>query len=221
MTTVTGSQAPAGGQYTPTVTGPAATAEVTLVGDPAPLGLAAFGITTLVLSTINAGWVAQGAVPVVLALAVPFGGGAQLLAGMWAFRRGNTFAATAFSSFGAFWISFWLLNAVFVTQVKPASALLPIIGTYLLAWGIFTAYMFLASLAGAKAVTSVFLFLTLTFFALAIGWYGGPVTDIVANKSTWIMIGGYLGHETAVLALYTSFDDVTNANFKRKILPTF
>src|SRR5207302_10379079 len=61
--------------------------------------------------------------------------------------------------FGAFWISFWLLNAVFVTQVKPASALLPIIGTYLLAWGIFTAYMFLASLAGAKAVTSVFLFL--------------------------------------------------------------
>src|SRR5438105_5338577 len=220
MTTVTGPQAPAGAQ-TPTMMGPASSMEIPLVGDPAPLGLAAFGITTLVLSTINAGWIDQGAVPVVLALAIPFGGGAQLLAGMWAFRRGNTFAATAFSSFGAFWLSFWLLNAVFAAQIKPASAILPIVGTYLLAWGIFTAYMFLASLAGAKAVTSVFLFLTLTFVALAIGWYGGPLADIGAGKAMWINIGGYLGLVTAALALYTSFADVTNANFKRKILPTF
>ena len=139
---------------------------------------------------------------------------------MWAFRRGNTFAATAFSSFGAFWISFWLLNSVFVAQVKPASAILPIVGTYLLAWGIFTAYMFLASLAGAKAVTGVFLFLTLTFFALAIGWYGGPLTDVLAGNSSWVKIGGYLGLVTAILAIYTSFADVTNANFKRVVLPT-
>jgi uncharacterized protein len=220
MTTVTGPQTPAGGGTTQTIYGPAATAEVTLVGDPAPLGLAGFGITTLVLSTINAGWIAQGATPVVLALAIPFGGGAQLLAGMWAFRRGNTFAATAFTSYGAFWFSFWLLQTVFLGQVKPATAILPILGTYALAWGIFTAYMFLASLGGARAVQLVFFFLALTFFALAIGFYGGPLADIVTGSSAWIKIGGYLGLVTAVLALYTSFADVTNANFKRTILPT-
>ena len=213
MTTVTGTQGPGGGP-SQTVMGPAAAAATALIADPAPLGLAGFGITTLVLSTINAGWIGAAAAPVVLALAIPYGGAAQLLAGMWAFRRGNTFAATAFSSYGAFWISFFLLQ-VFAPGIKDASVINPIIGTYLISWGIFTGYMFLASLAGTRAVQAVFLLLTATFVFLAIGAWAGQ-----APGDGWSMIGGYLGLATAVAALYTSFADVLNAGFKRTILPT-
>jgi succinate-acetate transporter protein len=201
-------------QSVPTVTGPSSAVEVPLVADPAPLGLVAFGMTTLVLSAINAGWIATAAIPAVLALAIPFGGGGQLLAGMWAFRRGNTFAATAFTSFGAFWISYFLLVQYFLPQIKDAHVLTAVLGTYLIAWGIFTAYMFIASLGGSRAVQVVFALLALTFVALAIGaWTNNPTT-------VWTTIGGYLGLVTAVAAMYTSFADVTNANFKRKVLPT-
>src|SRR5215472_8808114 len=88
-----------------------------VIADPAPLGLAAFGVTTLMLSAVNSGWIGAAATTAVLSMAVAFGGGAQILAGMWAFRRGNTFAATAFSSFGAFWISYWLLLSFFIGPV--------------------------------------------------------------------------------------------------------
>jgi len=84
---------------------PAATAVT--IADPAPLGLAAFALTTFVLSMFNAGLVDAKGEPIVLGLALAYGGTAQLLAGMWEFRKGNTFGATAFSSYGAFWISFW------------------------------------------------------------------------------------------------------------------
>src|ERR1700733_10798520 len=77
--------------------------------NPAPLGLSGFGLTTLVLSLINSNLVGVGATPVVLGMAFAYGGIAQLLAGMWEFRTGNTFGAVAFSSFGAFWISFFVL----------------------------------------------------------------------------------------------------------------
>jgi len=210
MTTVTGTQGPMGGQ-SPTVTGPAATSEIVTVADPAPLGLAAFGITTLLLSVINAGWVGAAATPIVLAVAIPYGGLGQILAGMWAFRRGNTFAATAFTSYGAFWISYFLL-VEFAPGIKDATVISPIIGTYLLSWGIFTAYMFLASLAGSRAVQAVFLLLAATFVLLAIGAY--------ATSDTWTHIGGDFGLATTVAALYASFADVLNANFKRTILPT-
>jgi uncharacterized protein len=197
-----------------TVMGPATTLTV---ADPAPLGLAAFGLTTLVLSCINAGWVDKVTEPAVLALAVPFGGGAQLLAGMWAFRRGNTFAATAFSSYGAFWLSFFLLVQFYAPRIVAApgggvAELNTILGLYLFAWGVFTAYMFLASLAGAKAVQLVFILLALTFFALALGAWEA--------STTWTHIGGILGVLTAVAALYTSFADVANASFRRTVLPT-
>jgi uncharacterized protein len=78
-----------------------------VIADPGPLGLAAFALTTFVLSMINSGLVDKSAEPVVLGLALAYGGIAQLLAGMWEFSKGNTFGATAFSSYGAFWISFW------------------------------------------------------------------------------------------------------------------
>jgi hypothetical protein len=185
-----------------------------VVADPAPLGLAGFGITTLLLSLINAGILHATVEEGVMALALTFGGLAQLLAGMWAFRRGNTFAGTAFTAYGAFWFSFFLLVNVFIPQMKGATPtdISTFVATYLLAWGIFTAYMFLASLAGARAVQAVFILLAITFFLLAIGAY--------AASDTISKAGGYAGLATAAAALYASFADVTNANFKRRVLPT-
>lgn len=194
---------------------PAGAAMAGVVADPAPLGLAAFGITTLMLSAVNSGWIGSAATTAVLSMAVAFGGSAQILAGMWAFRRGNTFAATAFTSFGAFWLSYFLLLNFFlgpVAKTGGAGEASQIVGLYLFCWGLFTAYMFVASLAGARAVQSVFALLALTFFALCIGEW--------ADSTTWHHIGGYLGIATAVAAVYTSFADVTNANFGRRILPT-
>ena len=186
-----------------------------VIADPVPLGLAAFGITTLMLSAVNSGWIGAAAVSAVLPMAVAFGGGAQVLAGMWAFRRGNTLAATAFTGFGAFWLSYWLLLNFFLpTVVKSGGAgeASQILGLYLFSWGLFTAFLFAASLAGSRAVQAVLALLTLTFFALCIGEWSA--------STTWHHIGGYLGIATAVAAIYAAFADLTNANFGRRILPT-
>ncbi|HEY7926435.1 MAG TPA: acetate uptake transporter [Candidatus Dormibacteraeota bacterium] len=184
-----------------------------LIGDPAPLGLAGFGTTTLLLSLINAQILPESLTVLVLSMALAFGGAAQLLAGMWAFRRGNTFAATAFSAYGAFWISFYLLVVVFAPGVKTgAHDIDNFVGWYLMVWGLFTAYMFIASLAGARAVQLVLLLLTATYVLLAIGKW--------ATSMGITQVGGYVGLATAAAALYASFADVTNANFKRRVLPT-
>ena len=190
--------------------GPAPAVAVSPIANPAPLGLVAFGLTTLLLSFINAGIIPADSLPVVLATAIPFGGTAQVLAGMWEFRTGNTFGATAFTSYGMFWISFVLIFTVFAKALPTDPT--PIVGLYLFGWGIFTLYMFVASLGGAsRAVSLVFILLALTFFALAIGAWG--------KSTSWNNIGGYLGIATAVAAIYTSFAGVTNANFKRTVLP--
>ena len=188
---------------------------VPLVGDPAPLGLAGFAFTTLLLSLINTQILPKTVEVLVLSVALTFGGLAQFVAGMWAFKRGNTFAATAFTSYGAFWLSFYLLVVVFIPLVpKTAGAndISNFVGWYLLAWGIFTAYMFIASLAGARAVQLVFLLLTITFVVLAIGNFG--------TSTSILQVGGYVGLATAAAAIYASFADVVNANFKRRVLPT-
>jgi len=188
---------------------------VPLVADPAPLGLAGFAFTTLLLSLVNTQILPKSVEVLVLSMALTFGGLAQFVAGMWAFRRGNTFAATAFTSYGAFWLSFYLLVVVFIPLVpKTAGAndIANFIGWYLLAWGIFTGYMFIASLAGAKAVSLVFILLTITFVVLAIGNFG--------TSTSITRVGGYVGLATAAAAIYASFADVVNANFKRRVLPT-
>jgi len=188
---------------------------VPLVADPAPLGLAGFAFTTLLLSLVNTQILPKSTEVLVLSMALTFGGLAQFVAGMWAFKRGNTFAATAFTSYGAFWLSFYLLVVVFIPLVPKtagASDISNFVGWYLLAWGIFTAYMFIASLAGARAVQLVFLLLAITFVVLAIGNFG--------TSSGTVQLGGYIGLATAAAAIYASFADVVNANFKRKVLPT-
>jgi uncharacterized protein len=178
--------------------------------DPGPLGLAGFAMTTFVLSMFNADLVNKGGEPVVLGLALAYGGVAQLLAGMWEFRTGNTFGAVAFSSFGAFWISFWALVTFFEDSIPP-EALGSAVGLYLWAWAIFTAYMFVASLRTTVAVAVVFFLLTITFILLGAGNSGDH-----ANVIKW---GGYLGLATAAAAWYASFAAVINSTFGRVIAP--
>ena len=182
------------------------------VADPAPLGLIAFGMTTMMLSFINAGIIATGATAAVLPMAAAFGGLGQILAGMWEFKRGNTFGATAFTSYGAFWWSYYLLVDIFLAKTAPATVD-PIVGLYLFLWGVFTLYLFVASLGGPRALWVVFILLAITFFLLSFGFWAGT------GGKTWTNLGGYVGILTALAAAYTSFAIVTNANFKRTVLP--
>jgi succinate-acetate transporter protein len=178
--------------------------------DPGPLGLAGFAGTTFVLSLMNSNLVSIKGIGAVLGLALAYGGLAQLLAGMWEFRTGNTFGAVAFTSFGAFWISFYLL-----LKVIPSSAVTPHgVSAYLWMWGIFTTYMFLASLRTTGAVALVFLLLAVTFILLAIGDMGSGHTSVTHA-------GGYVGIATAIAAWYASFAAVINSTFGRVIAPVF
>jgi uncharacterized protein len=169
------------------------------VADPAPLGLAGFALTTFVLSAVNAGWIPKAGEPVVLGLAAAYGGVAQFAAGMWEFQRKNTFGATAFTSYGAFWISFYLLVTFNVGGI-PAEARPAAIGFYLLAWGIFTAYMTAGAANVSKPVLIVFILLTITYFVLAIGAF--------ASHPGVSILGGYLGLLTAIAAWYASAKSV-------------
>jgi succinate-acetate transporter protein len=207
---VEASTTPPGGRQD-AVGGRAAAAAVSVVADPAPLGLAAFALTTFVLSMFNSGLVSETGEPVVLGLALAYGGLAQLLAGMWEFKNNNAFGATAFSSFGAFWLSFWAFEQFFAKEITDKVALGHAVGLYLIAWGIFTAYMWIASFRVSVAVNVVFLLLTITFFLLGIG-NSGAHEDIVKA-------GGYVGLATAVAAWYASFAVVTNKTFGRIVVP--
>ena len=178
--------------------------------DPAPLGLAAFALTTFVLSMFNADLVNKAGEPVVLGLALAYGGVAQVLAGMWEFRTGNTFGAVAFTSYGAFWVSFWALITFFAADI-PAEHAGAAIGLYLISWGIFTAYMFVASLRTTGAVALVFILLTITFALLGIGNSGG--------NEGMVEVGGWFGLATAAAAWYASFAAVVNSTFGRTVLP--
>ena len=181
------------------------------IADPAPLGLAAFALTTFVLSFFNAGLVSNTGEPVVLGLALAYGGLAQLLAGMWEFRTGNTFGAVAFTSYGAFWLSFWAFEQFYAKEITDKVALGNAVGLFLISWGIFTAYMFIASLRTSVAIAVVFFLLATTFIVLGIG-------DAEADKGI-SHAGGYIGIATAIAAWYASFAAVTNSTFGRTVLP--
>jgi uncharacterized protein len=194
-----------------TTAGTSAAAAPPAVANPGPLGLAAFALTTFVLSMFNAGLVSEKGLPVVFGLTLAYGGLAQFMAGMWEFRTGNTFGATAFTSFGAFWISYWLLVHFYLAKIPEADAG-HAVGLYLIAWGIFTSYMFVASLRTTGAVAAVFILLAATFFILGIGEAGGT--------SGIVKLGGWVGLATALVAWYASFAEVTNATYGRVVFPT-
>jgi len=190
-------------------TAPPTTAAMS-IADPAPLGLAAFALTTFVLSFFNAGIVSDAGEPVVLGLALAYGGFAQVLAGMWEFRNNNTFGATAFTSYGAFWLSFWAFNQFFADKV-PAAQVGDAVGLYLIAWGIFTTYMWIASFRTTAAVNAVFALLAITFIVLGIGE--------AASSTGLVKAGGWIGIATAIVAWYASFAGVANSTFGRTVLP--
>jgi succinate-acetate transporter protein len=195
----------------PAVTPEAATSPA--IADPGPLGLAAFAMTTFVLSVFNSNIISDAKLEaVVLPLALFYGGIGQFAAGMWEFRKGNTFGATAFSSFGAFWLAY-AAYVKFVVPDLPTATAYKATGVFLLAWAIFTAYMFLASLRVSAAVAAVFLTLTATFVLLCVG--------ALAQNTTVTHAGGIVGLVTAGFAWYASFAGVTNETWKRTLLPTF
>lgn len=181
--------------------------------NPAPLGLAGFGLTTVVLSAINAGLLAGDEatlVAVVVPLAFAYGGVAQIIAGVLEFKKGNTFGMVAFASYGLFWwwyaLLLWTVGAGWI-QPPAASA----VGLVLLMWGVFTFGMWIGTFRATFAVWTIFLLLWITFFLLAGGDLG--------MGAGWHTAGGWLGIVTGLDALYVSCAEVTNAMFGRTVLP--
>ena len=177
--------------------------------NPAPLGLAAFGLTTVVLSTINAGLLPAEAVPAVVPLAFSFGGLAQFIAGFLEYGNGNTFGMVAFTSHGAFWWWYAFLNCTIgAGWIKAPDA--RGVGVALLMWGVFTFYMWIPTFRTNLTLWSIFLLLWITFFLLAGGDLGMGLG--------WRHAGGWVGVITGLDALYLSFAEVTNATFGRPVV---
>jgi uncharacterized protein len=196
------------------------------IADPAPLGLAAFALTTFLLSASNAGWMSHATGAAFLGYAFAYGGLIQLLAGMWEFRNRNVFGATAFSSYGGFWIglALWvkLVKLPALAAAKPATlaatvaALNHDVGWILLAFFIFNTYMLVMSTQLNVAVFGVFLTLGLTEIVLAIGQFNAGSAVLPTGT---VKVGGYIGLVTAVVAWYTSMAGVAGGMGGRLRLP--
>jgi succinate-acetate transporter protein len=186
--------------------------------NPAPLGLAGFAATTFMLSMMNANLVSHLTLTGVLGMALAYGGIAQLIAGIWEFRTGNTFGAVAFCSYGAFWISFYFLVTVGLRGV-PVREIDSLLGLYLWTWGIFTTLMFFASLRTTGAVALVFLLLAITFIVLGIG--NSALSGGTASINGTIKLGGWLGLATAAVAWYAAIAAVLESTFGRTVLPVY
>ncbi len=186
----------------------ASVAVVEKLANPAPLGLAAFGLTTFILNFVNADLVPKDSIGMVLPVGLFYGGLAQLLAGMWEMKKNNTFGFTAFSSFGAFWMAF----AVMVI-LKDTEVIAPVskngLSVFLCAWGLFTAYMFIGTLKISRALQVVFATLTILFFLLAWG----------EHNETVMKIAGWEGIFCALSALYASAAQVINETWGRYVAP--
>src|SRR3954447_2001929 len=189
-----------------------ASENVRMIADPAPLGLGCFALTTFLLSLFNAGLLPATGEPIVFGVALAYGGVAQVLAGMWEFRKGNVFGATAFTSYGAFWLSFWAFVTFYAADIADADDRGTAVGWYLIGWGLFTVVLWVASLRTTAVLALLFTFLAATFFLLGIG-------DVAQNKAL-VTLGGYLGLVTAAVAWYACLAGVTASTFGRTVLPT-
>src|SRR5580704_11527028 len=185
--------------------------------DPAPLGLAAFALTTFLLSAANANWMGSASGDAWLGYAFAYGGLAQLLAGMWEFRNRNVFGATAFTTYGGFWLGLglWVLLVAnpAVAAVKPSTLATTVtslnhdLGWILLVFAIFNTYMLILSTQVNVAVFAVFLTLEITEIVLCIGNFNAGAALIPTGT---IKIGGYIGLLTALVAWYASAAGVSN-----------
>ncbi len=200
---------------------PAVAALGTGIADPAPLGLAAFALTTFLLSAVNAGWAKSSTGFDWWGYAIAYGGLCQLLAGMWEFRNKNVFGATAFSTYGGFWIGVGLwLHFIAPTAAHPLE-LNRDLGWILLAFAIFNTYMLIISTQVNAAVFLVFATLELTEIALVIGNFTTKVPALPPDptSSVWIVIGGIIGVITALVAWYASAAGVMNGHKGKAVFP--
>jgi succinate-acetate transporter protein len=203
-------------------------APVSSIADPAPLGLAAFALTTVLLSAKNAGWMTHATGSAWLGFAFAYGGLAQFSAGMWEFRRGNTFGATAFGTYGTFWIglALWVelvVNpAVAAIAKAPATAAATVaslnhdLGWITLAFAIVTLYLMVLTTQVNVAIFAVFLGLFVTLVILAIGNFDAGSALLPTGT---IKIGGYLGLITALVAFYASAAGVAAGMGGRLLFP--
>ncbi|HEX4081555.1 MAG TPA: acetate uptake transporter [Acidimicrobiales bacterium] len=182
------------------------------VADPAPLGLAGFALTTFLLSVANAGWT-RGTGSEWLGYALAYGGVAQLLAGMWEFRNRNVFGATAFSTYGGFWIGLALYVLLIVPHAKDPAQIANDQAWIILAFLIFNSYMLLWSLFVNLAVFGVFLTLEVTEILLVVGNFSHS-----HSAATVIKAAGIAGVVTAGVAWYTSAAGVVNGIAGRHVL---
>lgn len=168
----------------------------------APLGLAAFALTTFILSLANLDIIEP---TVAVALAFFYGGLAQFVAGMWSYKAENNFAGAAFSSYGAFWLAYGMIELTQALDIFTFTA--KELGMMLIAWGIFTFYMWIPSLKIGKVLSFVFLTLWMTFFALGIASFYD-----YSHK-----IGGFIGLICAFLAWYVSAAELINEQYDNKL----
>ena len=188
-----------------------------LVADPAPLGLAAFALTTFMLSGHNATFIPDG---IWVGLAIFYGGLIQLLAGMWEFRNRNVFGSTAFSTYGGFWLSLGIFLVLLKTSTGFASLFQGAdvdnaLAWFLLAFAIFNTYMLLWASRVNLATFAVFLTLEITEILLVIGFF------CVAHGQgdTWLHVGGWSGIVTAFVAWYASAAGVVNGMSPKPVVP--
>ncbi len=178
-------------------------------GNPAPLGLLGFGMTTVLLNFHNAGFYELNSM--ILAMGICYGGAAQIIAGLMEWKKNNTFAATAFISYGFFWLS--LVTLILLPKLAGAAAPNETsMAAYLAMWGLFTAVMFIGTLRLNRALQIVFGTLTILFFMLAYGDFAGASTGF--KHAT-----GYEGIFCGVSAIYTALALVLNELYGRVILP--
>ncbi len=177
-------------------------------GNPAPLGSLGFGMTTVLLNLHNAGFYELNSM--ILAMGICYGGAAQIIAGIMEWRKGNTFAATAFLSYGLFWLS--LVTLIILAKLgwgAPSND--TAMAAYLAMWGLFTAVMFVGTLRLNRALQIVFATLTVLFFLLAIG-------DFTAASAGFKHVTGYEGILCGFSAIYAGLAQVLNELFGKTVL---
>jgi len=178
------------------------------LANPGPLGLLGFGMTTVLLNLHNAGLYPLNVV--IIAMGLALGGLAQIIAGIFDFKNGNTFGGTAFCAYGTFWWSLILLWYWPTSGPAAASSAL-VMGYYFLLWGVFTGFMFIGTIKISGSLMFVFATLTILFFLLAIENFSGAT---VVGK-----IAGVEGTVCGLSAIYTSVGTVINGEWGRKIFP--
>jgi len=180
--------------------------------NPAALGLVGFGLTTVLLSSINAGVLPAAGENVVIPLAMAFGGTIQLIAGGLEAKSENTFGMTAFFSYGAFWWWFALLLLLGRCHILDLAGTAATTGVALLLWGVLTLYLWVSTFALSRLLLLVFFTLWVTFFLLGAG--------LLFAQPMLTHLGGWTGLLCGALAMYGSFAITTNATFGRTVLPT-